>query len=147
MSLNASEATAILNPSKFASIGTRLGLREGFAVDLTTARANGTMWDLSLGDDRGELRRVQNREQPERLAGSPPSGDFNSLLSTRVGSQEISKLETQRIEPPVRTCVQAYRLQMATQKHFVREHPKDSASWEMPEVHSLVSDPRRKWSS
>ena len=24
-------------------------LREGFAVDLTTARANGTMWDLSLG--------------------------------------------------------------------------------------------------
>ena len=42
--LNACETTAILNPSKFASIGTRFGLREGFAVDLTTARANGTMW-------------------------------------------------------------------------------------------------------
>ena len=40
--LNACEATAILNPSKFASCATRLGLREGFAVDLTTARANGT---------------------------------------------------------------------------------------------------------
>ena len=46
--LNAFEATAILNPSKFASRATRLGLREGFAVDLTTARANGTMWDFSL---------------------------------------------------------------------------------------------------
>ena len=55
--LNACEATAILNPSKFASCATRLGLREGFAVDLTTARANGTMWDLSLEDDRAELRR------------------------------------------------------------------------------------------
>ena len=43
---------ATLNPSKFASCATRLRLREGFAVDLTTARANGTMWDLSLGDDR-----------------------------------------------------------------------------------------------
>ena len=49
--LNACETTAILNPSKFASCATRLGLREGFAVDLTTGRANGTMWDLSLEND------------------------------------------------------------------------------------------------
>ena len=56
--LNACETTAILNPSKFASCATRLGLREGFAVDLMTARANGTMWDVSLGDDIAELRRV-----------------------------------------------------------------------------------------
>ena len=41
--LNVRETTAVLNPSKFASCATRLGLREGFAVDLTTARANGTM--------------------------------------------------------------------------------------------------------
>ena len=74
--LNACEATAILNPSKFASCATRLGLREGFAVDLTTARANGTMWDFSLEDDEAELRRVQNREQPELLVGSPPSDEF-----------------------------------------------------------------------
>ena len=58
--LNACENTAVLNPLKFASIGTRFGIREGFAVDLTTARANGTMWDLSLGDDKAELRRIQN---------------------------------------------------------------------------------------
>ena len=50
--LNACETTAILNPSKFASCATRLGLREGFAVDLTTARANRTMWDFSLEDDK-----------------------------------------------------------------------------------------------
>ena len=127
---------------KFASCATRLGLREGFAVDLTTARANGTMWDLSLEDDRAELGRVQNREHPELLARSPPSGDFNSLLNTCVESQEISKLLTERIEPQIRTCVQAYKLQMAMQKRFVHEHPKDSTSWETPEVQSLVSDPR-----
>ena len=96
------------------------------------------MWDLSLEDDRAELRRVQNREQPELLAGSPPSDDFNSLLSTCTESQEVSKLKTERIEP---TYVQAYKLQIAMEKHFVHEHPKDSTSWEMPEVQSLVSDP------
>ena len=140
--LNACETTAILNPWKFASCATRLGLREGFAVDLTTARANGTMWDLSLEDDIEELRRVQNREQPELLVGSPPSDDFNSLLNTCVESQEISKLKKERIEPQIRTCVQAYKLQMAMQKHFVHQHSKDSASWDMPEVESLVSDLR-----
>ena len=94
--LNACETTAILNPSKFASCATRLGLREGFAVDLTTARANGTMWDLSLEDDRTELRRVQNREQPELLAESPPSDDFSSLLSKRAEPREISKLKNSK---------------------------------------------------
>ena len=133
--LSACETTAILNPSKFASCATRLGLREGFAVGLTSARSKGRMWDLSLEDDRAELRRVQNREQPELLAGSPPSDDFNSLFNTHVESQEISKLKTERIEPQMRTCVQAYSLQMAMQKHFVHEHRKDSAS--DPRVHSI----------
>ena len=67
---------------KFVSCATRLGLREGLAVDLTTVRANGTMWDLSVEGDRAQLRRMQNREQPELLAGSPPSDDFSSLLNS-----------------------------------------------------------------
>ena len=58
------------------------------------------------------------------------------------GFKEISKLKTERIEPQIRTCVQAYKLQMATQKRSAHEHPKDSAGWDMPEVQSLVSDPR-----
>ena len=45
--MNACETTARLNPSKFASCATRLGLREGFAVDLTAARTNKTMWDFT----------------------------------------------------------------------------------------------------
>ena len=75
--LNACESAEILNLSKMASCATRSGLREGFAVDVTIARANGTLWELSLEDDRAELRRVQNREQPELLAGSPPCDDFS----------------------------------------------------------------------
>ena len=94
---NACETTAILNPSKFASCATRLGLREGFAVDLTTARANGTMWDLSLEDDRAELRRVQDRDHPELLAGSPPSDDFASLSNTHAEPREISKFKQREL--------------------------------------------------
>ena len=70
LSNDACETTAVLNRSKFASCATRLGHREGFAVDLTIARANGTVWDLSFEDDRAEIRRVQNREQPEFPCGT-----------------------------------------------------------------------------
>ena len=116
-------------------------LREGFAVDLTAARANGTMWDLSLEDERTELHRVQNKEQPKLLAGFPPSDDF-SLLCTCVKPEEISKMKTVRSEPQIRTCVQAYKLQMEMQKHFIHEHPRKSTIWKLPEVQSLASDPR-----
>ena len=51
------------------------------------------MWDLSLQDDKAELRRVQNREQPELLVGSPPSDEFSSLLNTCAEVREISKLK------------------------------------------------------
>ena len=102
----------------------RLGLREGFAVDLTTARANGTMWDLIFEDDRAELRQVQKRAQPEVLAGSPPSDDFSSLLSTRAEPREISKLKTERIEPQIRACVQSYKLQMEMQNTSFMNIPK-----------------------
>ena len=113
---------------------------EGFAVHLTTAKANGTMWDPSLEDDRAELRCVQDREQPELLAGIPPSDDFSSLSCAEP--REISKFKTEKSEPQIRPCVQSYKLQMEMRKHFVHEHPEVSSSWEMPEVQSLVNDPR-----
>ena len=56
--------------------------------------------------------------------------------------EESAKLKTEQIEPQIRACVQSYRLQMEMQRHFVHEHPKDSSSWEMPEVQSLINDPR-----
>ena len=56
-------------------------------------------------------------------------------------SQEISKLKTKRIEPQIRAYAQAYKRQMEMQKHFVHEHSKDSVSWKMLEIQSLVSDP------
>ena len=90
---------------------------------------------------RTELQRMQNRESPKLLAGSPPSDDFSSLLSTCVKPEE-STMNTERTEPQISACVQAYKLQMKMQKHFVHEQPKNSTSWRMPEIQSLASDPR-----
>ena len=56
--LNACEATAILNPSKFASCATRLGLREGFAVDLTTARCGTSV--LKMTRQNSNECRIEN---------------------------------------------------------------------------------------
>ena len=53
--LNACETAALLHPSKCASCATKLGLREGFVVDLTTARTIGTYCYLGLQHDKIEL--------------------------------------------------------------------------------------------
>ena len=140
--LNACETTPILNPSRFVSHVGRFGLREGFAVGSTAVRANGTMWALNLEDHKSELRRLQNRELPELLAGSPPRDDFSSLLNASLKPEEINAMRTQKIEPQIITCVQACKLQMEVQKHFIHAHTKNFTSWRMPEVQSLASDPR-----
>ena len=115
--------------------------RSEHRVRMTFARANGMMWDLSLEDDKAELRRMQKREQPEFLMGSPPSDEF-SLLNTCTEAREISKLRTEKTEPQIRACVQSYKMQMEMRKHFVHEYPEVSSSWDMPEVQSLINDPR-----
>ena len=90
--LNACEATANTQSVEVCIVCDEVGDSvKVFAVDLTTARANGTMWDFSLEDGKAELRRVQNREQPELFVGSPPSDEFSSLLSKRAEPREISK--------------------------------------------------------
>ena len=80
--LNACETTAIFYPSRFVSHAARFGFCEGFAVDLTVVRADGTIWDFSREDDKVDLRRLQHREQSELLAGSPPSYDFSSFVES-----------------------------------------------------------------
>ena len=51
--------------------------------------------NLSFQDDTSELRRSQNREQPELLTGSPPSDDFPSMLIAFVNYEEISTVKTE----------------------------------------------------
>ena len=78
------------------------------------------------------------KQNSDECVGSPSSDEFSFMLSTRA-AREISKLKTEKIEPQIRACVQSYKLQMEMQRRFVHEHPKDSSSWEMPEVQSLIN--------
>ena len=54
---------------------------KGFAVESTTARANGTMWDLALKMTEQNSDDCRIESSPELLAGSPPSDDLSSLLN------------------------------------------------------------------
>ena len=107
--------------------------------DELSASANRVVWDCSNETDKVELRQLQAREQPELPVGSPSSSEVTSLLSARPKRGERG---TESVEPQIRAYVQAYEEQMRMQKHFVHEHPRDSASWKMPEVQGLADDPR-----
>ena len=80
---------------------------------------------------------MQNREQSELLAGSPPSDVI--LVEHVRGPQQISKLKTERIEPQIRTCLQAYKLQVEMQFMNI---PKVPRLGKCLKFNPLVSDPR-----
>ena len=140
--LGACDVAEIFSPPRFTAAAGSLGLREGFAVDLSTQRSGGEFWDLSRQEDREELERLQEKEAPELLTGSPPCTDFCRLLHLKLTKEEIEQRQRERGRPFVETSVAAYRRQLDSGKHFLHEHPKHSASWKMDCVKALAADER-----
>ena len=129
-------------PPRFATQCGRLGMVPGFCVDLATRKANGEFWDLTKEPDCEELERIQAREQPRLVIGSPPCATLCPWLRVRQTEKEVEERQRREGEPHVRTAVDAYWRQLATGAHFLREHLAGSASWKMPEVVALAADPR-----
>ena len=63
-------------PPRLTAVAPRLGLRPGFAVDLSEAKQHGRYrgehWDLNQERDVEELSWLLARERPKLLLGCPP---------------------------------------------------------------------------
>ena len=70
------------------------------------------MWDLSLEDDRAELRRVQDREHPNFLREVRQVTTFLLLLNTCAEPRDISKLKQRELSHRSELLCKPTRLQM-----------------------------------
>eukprot|EP00971_Amphidinium_carterae_P235693 4677385-Amphidinium_carterae.1 len=73
------DVAEIYSPPRFTKSASGLGLLPGFAVDLTTCKANGEFWDLSRREDQEHLQWLVQHEHPLLLAGGPPCTTFRRL--------------------------------------------------------------------
>ena len=143
--LSAVDVAEIYTPPRATERAREFGLRPGFCVDLTTRRPDGEMWDLTRPEDEKVLEKLQEKETPKLLIGSPPCTDFCGLLRLRHSKEEIRARQERKPDggkEHVRRAVRAYKRQLDAGNHFLHEHPQAAGSWQMEEVKELESDPR-----
>ena len=128
----------------------------GFFASLFVNKQQGETWDIQNPEDLKLLATVQERDDPYLLYGAPPSEVFNALQSRVLGgaaerpagpksppqSRSLGGAAERRRADGVhylRVAVEAYRRQLARGRFFVHEAPWTCASWETPEVKSLLA--------
>ena len=113
------DVSEMFSPPRFTQHAGRLGLRPGFAVDLSTG------WNLDLPQDVAKMDELIEREKPELLTGSPDCAPFTILRNINksyLNSAE-NKEKRRKGEEHLKLCVERYRRQMKRGKYFLHEHP------------------------
>ena len=117
------------------------GLR---ALDLRTAKPDGTPWDFSKRADRQKARQLIDEDDPDWLIGSPPCTAF----STWNFAMNYPKMSKDKVRDAIAAgrvhlnfVVSLYRKQMYKGKYFLHEHPATALSWKEDTVLALLKSP------
>jgi hypothetical protein len=137
----------IYSPQRFTGVASKLGLRPGFAVDLTEAKPygpdKGQPWDLLRQEDVEELDRMVDREKPALLIGSPPGDPVSQLLNLTAKKTNKAKNEEEKAKgvQNLRTAIRFYQKQHEANRYFLHEHPAGASSWNDEELIHLQQQP------
>jgi hypothetical protein len=127
------EATA----QKFEGIN----LRPGWSLDLSTKDpTTGMPWDLSDKKVQSRVIKLIRSTEPFCIVGSPPCTPFSQLQGLNKARRDPKTVaEELRIgKAHMNFCIDVYRMQMRSGRHFAHEHPAGSTAWNMPEVKQFI---------
>ncbi len=123
-----------------------MGLKAGFALDLTNHDENGCEWDFTIAAMREKARRRVAEEKPQLLIGSPscsPYSTWQTLNNARQG-WPAGELERRRVAGDVHLAFvcELYALQMEGGRYFLHENPDKATSWDRECMQKLLQDER-----
>ncbi len=123
-----------------------MGLKAGFALDLTSHDEDGREWDVTLESMREKARKRVAEEKPQLLIGSPscsPYSTWQTLNAARHG-WSAGELERKRVAGDVHLAFvcELYTMQMDGNRYFLHENPDQAASWGRPCMQQLLGDER-----
>lgn len=116
--IGCSPVVEVFSPKRFTAEASKLGLRPGFAVDLSETKPYGAnqghYWDLALDGDVAELMEMLQFEDPYLCTGSPPCDPFSILqnISSRFVDAEVRRCRLDLGRKHLHTAVGCYRSQM-----------------------------------
>ena len=142
--LAAMDVIEVFSPQRLNTMVERFGLRKGAAIDLEEVKPDGSdFWDLDRMEDFEQVMDLIAVEQPWLLTSSPPCTTFSSLrrLSNFKRPAEVVEAEESLGKMRLSRSLECCKLQDSLGGYYLHEHPKESTSWNEPEVEEMVNLP------
>ena len=104
----------------------------GFALDLTTADEDGSLWDFDSKVMRERAMAKVKSEKPQLLIGSPMCTAFSTWrrINNMIRDPVTIAAEKRRAVEHRAFCVELYREQMRNGRYLLHEHPAYATSWQ-----------------
>lgn len=117
-----------------------LRLIPAFALDLTTADVDGSLWDFESRVMRERTLRKVREERPQLLIGSPMCTAFSiwQRINNLIRCPVTVAAEKMRAVEHLTFSVEIYREQMRHGLYSVHEHPAYATSWQEEVIKSLL---------
>lgn len=110
---------------RVATAAAKMGLRSGWALDLSTKNEAGNPWDFTRADMRDKAARKLVEDKPLVLIGSPPCTDWSTFMNLNWDRMDpdvvAERKKMARVD--LEFCMELYKIQHDPGRHFLHEHP------------------------
>ena len=126
------EVAEVYSPPRVTEMARRMGLRVGWALDITTQGYDGRDLDFNQLEMLNRAIRKVLQDKPLLIIGSPVCTALSKLNNSnycRMDPMEVQrKMEYGRRHPEF--CTKLYNIQWETGRYFLHEHPASASSWQ-----------------
>ena len=115
----------------------------GFALDLTTADEDGSLWDFDTKVVRDRAMAKVRSERPQLLIGSPMCTAFSTWqrIHNLIRDPVAVAAEKRRAVEHLSFCIELYKGQLRHGRYFLHEHPAYATSWQETVIQQMLKEP------
>ena len=126
------DVAEVYSPPRVTSMGEKMGLVTGYAMDLTTG------WDFTLEQHREAALEYVKIMKPRLLIGSPMCTMFSALQNLSKGRRRHDwTTRFAEAREHIKFVVSLYEVQWQEGRFFLHEHPATATSWDLEEIKEM----------
>ena len=129
----AHDVSEIYSPPRVTATAAAMGLRPGFALDLTVVdEDDGTPWDFSKPEKRQKATKMLDASKPFMLIVSPMCGPFSAIQNLNYIQMQKDDVKTKLTAAMthIKFCIDLCLKQHLDGRLFLFEHPAGASSWD-----------------
>jgi hypothetical protein len=140
------EVAEVYSPPRMTKMVDMMGMKSGFALDLTANDENGKPWDFSIQEGRHAALKMQDDTKHEMLIASPPCTMFSALQNINMHKMTMENVK-RRVDDAVTHFAFAVVMCMRQApggRLFMLQHPVAASSWTLRVASLLLRYPNAR---